>query len=220
MQSISDYIKTLSTVLAASKRQDYFPSYFGGKLNEQGEITELFQKLCICSIADLALTQLGGNIVEIGAAEGKATVALAEIAKKHGAKVLVIDPYNGQQEGTEDLYSKFKAATAKYSDTVVHMRESSLEQSAIQAMVDFKPSFVFVDGLHYEWAAYSDIRAAQIALPVGGYICVDDTNFLCKDAGAAFQKSVTEGYFDLVEIPSEIEKVLYTYKSWHYGVKR
>jgi hypothetical protein len=188
-------------------------------LNEQGEITELFQKLCICTIADLVLSQLGGNIVEIGAAEGKATVALAEIAKKHGAKVLVIDPYNGDQEGTETLYQKWKVATAPY-DNIVHLRESSLEQRAIQAMVDFKPSFVFVDGLHYEWAAYSDTRAAQLALPVGGYVCVDDSNHLKKDAGAAFQRSINEGYFDLIKIPDEIEKIIYTYKSWHYGVKK
>lgn len=213
-----DYITTLSHSLAASKRQAYFPSYFGA--NEQGPITELFQKLLLCGVADLAIQQHGGNLVEIGAAEGKASVALAEVAKRHGKRLLVIDPYNGQQEGTEALFAQFKAAVAPYGDTVIHLRASSHEPSSVQQMVDTKPCFVFVDGLHYEWAAYHDIRAAHLALPVGGWVCVDDTNMLTKDAGAAFSRAGRERLFDIHSLDEDTESVLYRYKSWHWGVKR
>lgn len=216
---ISSHISLLSTSLAASKRQAYFARMFGGNLGEQGEITELFQKLLICSVADLCIQQMGGNIVEIGAAEGKATVALAEIAATHGRRVLVVDPYNGEQEGTAAIYSQFQQATAPYLGTVQHLRESSQTDHAVEVMRALTPSFVFVDGLHHEWAAYSDIRAAFTALPVGGYVCVDDTNGLKRDAGAAFQRVITEGMFQLVELPVDVESVLYTYKSWHFGVK-
>ena len=212
------YIQTLSASMAASKKQGYFDLYFGGFKNERGNITELFQKLLICGVADHCISQLGGGIVEIGAAEGKATVALAETAKRHGKNVFVVDPYNGAQEGTENLYNQWVKATEGYPN-VVHLRESSVDKDSVNAIIAFKPSFVFVDGLHYDWAAYSDIRASLDALPVGGYVCVDDTNFLQKDAGTALRQILEEGRAKLVEIPEEVEKVLYTYKSWHFARK-
>ena len=219
MIDIPSNIRLLSNSLVSSKKQTYFQNYFGGKFGEQGEITELFQKILICSVADLAMQNFGGNIIEIGAAEGKATVALAETAKRYGRKVLVIDPYNGQQEGTDAIYSQFKDAIAPYGGVVEHLRDSSMNESAITAMKAFNPSFVFVDGLHHEWAAYSDIRASYAALPVGGYVCVDDTNFLQRDAGAAFNRALHEGFFGLVQIDPAVEAILYAYKSWHFGQK-
>lgn len=212
----TQYIHLLADSFVVSKTQSYFPRYFGGNLNEQGEITELMQKLFICGVANI----LGGNIVEIGAAEGKASGALAEIAHKHGKKLLVIDPYNGAQEGTESLYHQFLAVQNRYRDTIIHRRDSSLTPESIAAIKDFAPSFVFVDGLHIEDVAYSDIRAAHDALPVGGVVCVDDTNFLRRDAGAALTRAIGEGLFELVAIPTHVEQVMYSYKSWHFAVKR
>lgn len=218
MIPIPELILNLSSSMAASKKQDYFPRYFGGKLGEQGEITELFQKLLLCSVASQCIQQLGGNLIEIGAAEGKASVALSETARVLGKRLLVVDPYDGQQEGTEALYQQFLQATAPYKDSVTHLRESSLTDKARAAMKDYDPSFVFIDGLHHEWAAYSDIRSAHAALPVGGWICVDDTNHLQKDAGAALARAANEGLFGVMTMP-EVEPVLCTYKSWHFAIK-
>lgn len=220
--TIPDTIRLLSTSMAASKRQSYFgtPAYFGSHLGQMGPVTELFQKVLLCAVADLALVAFPGtNLVEIGSAEGKASGALAEIAQRHRARLLVVDPYNGAQEGTESLYTQFSAVCALYPETITHLRASSLDSLSIAAIKEASPSLVFIDGLHYDWAAYSDVRAAYEALPRGGVVCVDDTNHLKRDAGAAFLRAVSEGLFDPVEIGSEVEATLYSYKSWHWGIR-
>lgn len=215
---ITQYIQTLSAAMAASKKQAYFTEYFGGYKNEHGHITELFQKLLLCGVAEHCMSQFDRGIVEIGAAEGKATVALAETAKRQGQGLLVVDPYNGAQEGTDALYQKWLGATKAYSN-ITHVKASSLEIPSIDSIIAFQPCFVFVDGLHYDYAAYSDIRASLDAIPVGGHICVDDTNFLTKDAGRALQQAVDEKRVELVKLPQDIEQTLYTYKSWHWARK-
>lgn len=215
--TIPDTIRLFSSAFAAQFQQPYTATHFGPA--HPGRLTEAAQRIILHSVASQCIDTLGGGIVEIGCAEGCTSVVLGQLARAKGKTLTCIDPYDGNQEGTEALYRQFVERTTLLGDSVKHHRVSSLDLPGIQAAVDAKPSFVFVDGLHYEWAAYRDILTAYQALPPGGIVCVDDTNMMGKDAGAAFRQAVGEGLFILVVVDPAVEKALYGYKSWHFGVR-
>ncbi len=219
--TIDQQLQSLSNSFAAAKKQSWFTNQFKDSNGELGRITELIQRVMLADCVRYTLSTFSGStICEIGVAEGRATVVMAEVAKSFGSAILAVDPFiHGLQESSEQLYQEFLKNTELYPDTVYHLRDKSQSDNAVQAIIDFKPSLVYVDGLHTFSGALSDVRTAYEALPVGGLVVVDDTNRMKKDAGEAFQKAINDGLFRLIEIDPTVEDVLYTYKSWHYGVK-
>lgn len=216
--TFASHIANLSTTFSYQMDQPYMAGHFGAAY--PGRVTESIQRALLGSVASLAYHTLGGGgFVEIGCAEGCTSSVLGALAHRFGTTLTCVDPYNGQQEGTDALYARFLEATKPLGSSVVHARVSSLEPLGIQSVVSAKPCLVFVDGLHYEWAAYRDVMTAHEALPSGGVVCVDDTNHLARDAGRAFKQAVDQGLFRLVSLDLGVEQSLYRYKSWHWGVK-
>lgn len=195
-------------------------SLVGDSTSNYGRLIEYSQRITLGVAAEDAIKNSGGNILEIGCAEGWATCTFAEIAKKYGVKVYCIDPYSGAQEGTESVYSEFRKNCERYPDTIIHLRDSSLSQAAKDFVKDKHISFAYVDGLHTMSAAYSDILLSLSCMKQGDIICVDDTvNYTKRDAGAAMIQAVDEGKIQKINIDSEAENIIFSHKSWHFGIK-
>jgi len=118
-----------------------------------------------------------GNILEIGAFEGKSTRIFLEIAKSFNKKVYVVDPWNGQQEGTDQAYKKFLENTHDFSNLEV-IKQSSQNPVTINVISNMSLAFCLIDGLHKKSAVTSDIQGVQKALFSQGVILVDDVRDL------------------------------------------
>lgn len=222
---IQQSLNNLFNAISYQKNQPHVRHLFGGSLvgdstSNYGRLIEYSQRLTLGLAAEHAVKN-GGNILEIGCAEGWATCGFAEIAKKYGVKVYCIDPYSGAQEGSESVYAEFKKVCTRYPDTIIHLRDSSLSQNAKDLMMDKHISFAFVDGLHTKDAAYSDILLSLDSMKQGDILCVDDTNnYSDRDAGAAMIQAVNEGKISKISIDDDAEKVIFSHKSWHFGIKK
>jgi hypothetical protein len=139
----------------------------------------------LAAVAAWCAEAVPGDIAEIGAYVGLTTVRLAEIARRFGRRVLVIDPWlPGTQNCSGGEYDAFLANTADFRDIVDVVRESSLSEAAKGALRGRKLCFALVDGLHTYDACLSDILAVDHC---GGAIAVDDLGVMVVrdgDAGA------------------------------------
>lgn len=223
---LNEKLNSVFKSISYQKKQPHVRHLFGEKslvgdsTSNYGRLIEYSQRITLGVAAEEAVKNSGGNILEIGCAEGWATCTFAEIAKKYGVKVYCIDPYSGAQEGTESVYSEFKQVLARYPDTIIHLRDSSLSQAAKDFIKDKHVSFAFVDGLHTKDAAYSDILLSLSSMKSGDALCVDDTNnYTDRDAGAAMIQAVSEGKIKKIEINTEAERIIFSHKSWHFAQK-
>ena len=226
MINIQNSLNQLFSAISYQKNQPHVKNLFGEKsfvgdtTSAYGRLIEYSQRLTLGIAAEEAVKNSGGNILEIGCAEGWATCTFAEIARKYGVKVYCIDPYSGAQEGTEAVYNQFKQVIERYPDTIIHLRESSLSNNAKEFMRDKHISFSYVDGLHTQSAAYSDILLSLNLMKAGDVICVDDTcDYTYLDAGAAIIDAVNEKKISKININEIAEKIVFTHKSWHFGQK-
>lgn len=223
--SIQQSLNNLFNAVSYQKNQPHVRHLFGESLvgdstSNYGRLIEYSQRLTLGLAAEEAVKNSGRNILEIGCAEGWATCTFAEIAKKYGVKVYCIDPYSGAQEGSESVYSEFKKTCERYPDTIIHLRDSSLSQSAKDFVKDKHISFSFVDGLHTKDAAYSDILLSLSSMKTGDILCVDDTNnYTDRDAGAAMIQAANEGKITKIDLDNDAEKIIFSHKSWHFGIK-
>lgn len=130
----------------------------------------------VAAIADYCASHYSGDFVEIGCAHGETTKELAEVALRHGRRVLAVDPwYPKPDEDTSDAYEQFLSNIADCERVVDIVRLSSLDERAKEEMKRRELSFALVDGLHTYKALLSDL------LSVGhchGIIAADD--LLCS----------------------------------------
>jgi predicted O-methyltransferase YrrM len=118
------------------------------------------------------------DILEIGAYDGRSTKVFAEIAKKYNKIVHVIDPWDGHQEGNEQIYKIF-SHNIKGFDNIKILRKSSKSLESINYISNLSLVFCLIDGLHTKEAVTSDILAVQNAKWLGGgIILVDDVRNL------------------------------------------
>jgi len=121
-------------------------------------------------VARAAAEQHPGDLLEIGARVGLTTVRLARIAREHGRRVLVVDPW---EQGTQDCrgweYGKFVERMEPWKDVLDVVRRRSDHADALEA-IKRDLCFALVDGLHTDKAALADMRACGHAWVV----CVDD----------------------------------------------
>jgi predicted O-methyltransferase YrrM len=144
-------------------------------------------------IAELAAEGWPGDLVEIGAHRGATTLLLAEVARRYGRRLLVIDPWSTSPKGRtgrEQDYQEFLQYTADYADIIDVLRVSSQSAEAKAALAERQLCFAFVDGLHRYEACLSDIMACA---HVGGVIAVDDILWN-KDLYRAFVEAEHELY--------------------------
>ena len=125
------------------------------------------------------LAFMGGDILEIGAHEGEFTVLLCEYAKvfdlslaaqKH---VYVIDPWDGRQQGNEEVYQKFLNYMKPYHNWTA-LRAGSETAQAKEWIASMNLCFAWVDGLHEYNAAKADIATAKTGFKGPGIIGMDD----------------------------------------------
>jgi predicted O-methyltransferase YrrM len=225
---LKEKLNSVFNAISYQKGQNHVLNHFTPQFSHNGDSTvcygrliEYSQRITLGVAAEDAVRNSGGNILEIGCAEGSTTCTFAEIAKKYGVKVYCIDPYSGAQEGTESVYEEFKKVCSRYPDTIIHLRDSSLSEAAKQFIKDKHISFAFVDGLHTKDAAYSDVMLSLNSMKSGDVLCVDDTNnYTDRDAGAAMIQAVNESKISKINIDESAEKIIFTHKSWHFATKQ
>lgn len=112
---------------------------------------------------------LDSYLVEIGAHRGHTTVALAQAARLRSHRVLVIDPWDGSQDGAgDDVYRDFCQRIAPWPWIEVQRVKRT------KATWPERVGFVFVDGDHR--APHDDLATAWAALMPGGVLVVHDAD--------------------------------------------
>ena len=142
-----------------------FPAHQGGSIHQRARLKE---------IAELALENYEGDILEIGCHIGITTSIYAELAQKHGRKVVVIDPWDGRQQGNQSVYDQFMKNTEDYHDIIEINRMGSQEKEAIELIKSREFAFCWIDGLHTPFACKSDIEACHGQI---GIQAVDDLSW-------------------------------------------
>jgi len=137
---------------------------------------EIQQKMQEGILIHLIKKRVEGDVLEIGALIGGTTCIFCEAVKntEKNTYIYVLDPFDGSQEGNENIYQQFKENTKKYNN-VIHHRIKSQSREAIEFMNKNKFIYVFIDGLHTHSAALQDLNNVAKNLIIGGVICLDDT---------------------------------------------
>lgn len=134
-----------------------------------------FQRNRLVGIADFCASRFPGDFVEIGAYMGDTSRLLAEVARKHGRKLIVIDPWiKGSQDCSCNEYETFLKNTEGFQDVLEVWRESSTDKNVVKRLSLRPLCFSFVDGWHVLHACLSDILASGHAK---GVIAIDDTRY-------------------------------------------
>jgi len=119
------------------------------------------------------LAETPGDILEIGAHEGTFTTILAEFAKTCGKKVIVIDPWNGEQQGGEKQFKTFTGRLG-YNDSILVLRKTSQDKDAVELMKGSNICLAWVDGMHkYEYIT-QDLHNVKYGFKGPGIIGTDD----------------------------------------------
>lgn len=156
------------------------------------------------------LEKVDGDILEIGAHRGDSTRMLCEIAEKFNRKVYVIDPWDGRQEGNNDVYGEFCTNTADCKNLIVH-RMGSEKPEAFEAVKDIKLAFLFIDGMHSYDAVVSDFTKFRKLLSDKAVICVDDWTGpydFCDSIRRGVRDHMNDDYEEIQSPGSLIEKYI------------
>lgn len=155
------------------------------------------------------LPYVEGDLLEIGAHVGLTTTQLCKIAKKYGREVVVIDPWDGRQQGGGPEYTAFQAHTAEFDNLTVH-KFGSENPIVPKALADCgrKFAFILIDGEHDYNAVTNDVSRYRDFVVPGGIISVDDWRgpytFSANIQRAAYEQ-LCDGYQELVTPDSFIE---------------
>lgn len=139
------------------------------------QVSDIERCTTVSELADLTLSRFPGDVVEIGGGVGETTKPLLEIAKKHGRKVIVVDPFETGWSQMPESYGKpynylaFKRNTRDLQDHLILHQKSSLCETS-EAFLKRPIAFAFVDGLQYKGAVLNDLRIVSHAK----LIVVDD----------------------------------------------
>ena len=149
-------------------------SAISGDLNMY-EIGGRLQRERLAGIADFCASRFSGDLVEIGACRGETTRLLGQVARKHGRRLVVIDPWVlGSQDCSSDEYETFLKNTEDIRDVLDVWRESSTDKGVVKRLSARQLCFSFVDGWHVLHACLSDIISSGHAK---GVIAIDDTRY-------------------------------------------
>ena len=133
------------------------------------------QRFRLEKVCELAIQNFDGDILEIGCHVGLTTRIFAQLAKKYNRKVVVVDPWNGQQEGNQSVYESFIKNTSEYRDVIEVNRVSSFSEEGKNIIKNGKFSFCWIDGLHTYHACSQDIDSCS---KQNGILAVDDLRWL------------------------------------------
>lgn len=155
-------------------------------------IQDIYQKYPVCKgelkqtvyadILDRLLPLCDGDLCEIGAYDGRSTMVFLERAKQFGRKVYVIDPWDGNQEGSQKAYSEFLENT-KMFDNLGLLRLSSQNEIAVKYISNLSLCFCLIDGMHNKQVVTHDIITVQNSKFNCGLIIIDDVRDLYGSLG-------------------------------------
>lgn len=151
------------------------------------------QKELQSKILEYILPLCSGNVVEIGARKGETTKYFLNIAKKYDRKVLVIDPWNGEQQGNENIYQEFLKNTKEYNNLIIKRIKSEESEDILE---NFDYSYCFIDGLHTYGSTKNNLNIVYKTINENGIVCLDDTKM--KGVIQARDEVMQENKFELI----------------------
>lgn len=126
-------------------------------------------------VAEDSVKRYPGDLVEIGCHIGETSRMLAEIAQRHGRRLIAIDPwYTSTQAPDGGAFARFQDNIKPFVDVVDVVRQSSLDEAVKKRVSQRALAFAYVDGLHTYYAALSDIC---MVAHCRGIIAVDDVSY-------------------------------------------
>ena len=112
----------------------------------------------LVAIANYAVERFEGDFVEIGCYCGQTTILLAQIAEKHGRRVIGVDPWEvGRANCDGHEYGIFMEAIEPWKDLIDVIRLPSEDEKAIEYVKARELCFSYVDGMHDYDHCYPDI---------------------------------------------------------------
>lgn len=228
--NLTKKLNELAYILNIQKKQHYVSVMFSKEGYSSSDSTktptynrfiEFIQRVTLSLACEECAKHLEGDIIEIGAAEGWTTVLFAEIAKKYGKRVIVIDPFNGEECGTEQLYNDFLRSKWFYKDEIYHLRVRSDSQEGGSLLRSHKSCFTYVDGLHSGETPMLDIINSFEGLAEGGVMAVDDTENLNSVVGKFLKDFVDKNErLEFLNLTEGVWSELMSDKTWHFTTKK
>lgn len=126
-------------------------------------------------ILPIVLKYVMGDILEVGAFQGRSTKIFCEIGVKYDRVVHVVDPWDGRQQGNKGAYDKFLANTEGCTNLIVQKLGSEDPKVLEQFKKDgVKFAFILIDGHHTYENVRNDLINFKDLLEPYGVICIDD----------------------------------------------
>lgn len=123
-----------------------------------------------------------GAVLEVGSAAGGTTVVLIAAAQEAGKRVISIDPYPEELEGSAEHYipGAMRARKLEFQKNILNRFENVTQiNEDVSSCVGELPllSMVFIDGLHELDFVLRDIRLLYPLLVPGGYMYLHDVDW-------------------------------------------
>lgn len=127
------------------------------------------------SILSIVLEYIEGDVLEIGAHQGRTTKIFCEVGLKYNRHVFVVDPWDGRQQGSQAAFDTFNVATTACKNLMVQ-RKGSEDPIVLENFQkdDVKFAFILIDGMHSYEAVKNDLEKYKGLLELHGIICIDD----------------------------------------------
>jgi predicted O-methyltransferase YrrM len=123
----------------------------------------------------MVLDHVEGDILEIGAHQGRTTKIFCDLGKQYNRHVFVVDPWDGRQQGNQKTFEAFQGATRGCDNlTVQHLGSEDPRVLGTFQKDDVKFAYILIDGLHSYDAVKNDLERYKDLLQPGGIICIDD----------------------------------------------
>jgi len=137
-------------------------------------IGHAYQRERIAMLAERCCQAMPGDLIEIGCYLGGTSVILAEIARRHGRKLICVDNFKGGDEFNLDrIEPAFLAAIEPWRDVVTFLKMDAHSPDAIRMIQERRYCFSFSDDGHDFEVHCNEM---ETLLPVtDGLVAVDDT---------------------------------------------
>ena len=162
-------------------------------------------------IAEYCVLNYPGDLVEVGCLFGEATVIFAAIAKKHGRRVIAVDPWQAPPPyGDEKPYDVWCRTIAPYRDIIDEQHVSSLSDQAISLLKSRQLCFAYLDGDHSYNAVSLDIQAVAHC---AGIIAVDDVTVY--DLKPTNNAPARRAFYESAESLQRLPMTHYLSREWY-----
>ena len=166
-------------------------------------------------VAEYCAVNYPGDLVEIGCLFGEATVIFAEVARRHGRRVIAVDPWqynpgDPYYDPDKDHYKLFCDATTEWRDIIDVMRTSSLDPQAINEIRAHPLCFAYQDGLHTPDGVITDLLTLSHC---AGIIAVDDV--MMYDVKPTSNEPTRRAFYESAELLGRLPMTHYLSREWY-----